>query len=296
MKQTIYLTLGLIFIIIIVFITGCTKPGTSTNERINDIVSDTNLNENINADQVEIDPSLIAHWEFDENNGSITTDLANEYSGTISGDTSWVEGQSGSALYFDGEGDYVEISPDIIDEIGELNQGTVSFWFKFDSLLDTQPIMPIFYLGTNDDSDQNSMFIIELGHANTRRGGLDPENKKLYVTWVTDTGDPILCYDSRDNIEEDTWYHFALVVGSEGNTGYLSGKEMENRYYNFGASSDQYLLDIIPTKEQFTLGYGRTHYAISPDFVFFKGHLDDLRIYNRPLTSSEIQKLLLNNL
>ena len=93
-------------------------------------------------------------------------------------------------------------------------------------------------------------------------------------------------------MDENTWKHFALVVGPTGNTGYLDGVELENRRYNFGSSTDQMFLSEIPVQDIFTFGYGKTHVSISPDFLHYKGYIDDLRIYNEALTSEEIQALI----
>ena len=57
------------------------------------------------------DEGLVAEWHFDEGAGSVLADSSgNGNDGAIYGAT-WTEGVSGSALSFDGNGDYVEITP-----------------------------------------------------------------------------------------------------------------------------------------------------------------------------------------
>ena len=263
------------------------------NVNTNTTVGNANTaNENTNISVV--DPNLVAQWQFDEGSGTTISDSVENYQGTIHGAT-WEPGAAGYGLKFDGVDDYIELSAESLAAIGNLNEGTVAFWFKFDSLLDTQSIMPIFYLGMNSTSKPDNMFIIEIGHSDTQSYAYktDPDNKKIYVTWIQNNQEPILCYDSTINLLEDTWYHFALVVDENGNTGYLNGVEMTNRYYNFGTASDQILFSEIPVQDIFTLGYGKTHHQISPDFVYFKGSLDDVRIYNRALTGAEMLEFAL---
>ena len=88
----------------------------------------------------------------------------------------------------------------------------------------------------------DEIFIIEIGHFDEQSfmTGIspDPENKKMYVTWIKDNKDPFLCFDSNVNLEENKWHHFAAVIGPDGNTGYLDGVELTNRHYNFGNSKD----------------------------------------------------------
>jgi len=250
---------------------------------------------------VEEETGLVAHWKFDDN----AKDSANNYDGTINGGASFIEGKVGKAIIFDGVDDYVELPEEALDKIGSLNQGTIAFWFRYESLLDKQTIMPIFYIGVNE-KDPDYMFIIEMGHFKDtfsedgfpQRGAHpgptndpDPTNKKLYVTWVKDNKDPFLCYDSNLNLEENRWHHFAAVVGPDGNTGYLNGVEMDNRHYNFGSASNPYFLDDIQNKKKLMIGHGRSVHTFSPDFVYFKGALDDFRVYEKTLSGEEIKRL-----
>ncbi len=132
------------------------------------------------------------------------------------------------------------------------------------------------------------MFIIEIGHRN-------PSNTRLYVTWIKNNQVPILCFDSRFLLDENQWYHFAVVVGPDGNTGYLNGIELVNRRYNFGKPSDQIFLADIPMKEMFSIGYGKTNDVIGPHFLYYKGLIDDVRIYDHPLSATEIYDLYGDN-
>jgi len=238
-------------------------------------------------EKVLADPSLIAHWKFDED----VKDSAGVYDGIVKGNTVFSAGKIGNALYFDGVDDYVDLPQSAVSEIGSLGQGTIAFWFKFSSILDKQTVMPIFYIGGNE-RDKDNIFIIEIGHFDERTpGALAPNNKKLYVTWIKDNKDPFLCYDSNVNLGDDKWYHFAVVVGPGGNTGYLNGAEITNRHYNFGTSKDPYFLDDISKNKKLMIGYGRSSYMVGPDFVYYKGALDDFRIYDKTLSTSEIKEL-----
>ena len=69
-----------------------------------------------------------------------------------------------------------------------------------------------------------------------------------------------------------------------------------NRRYNFGHPEDQLFLGDIPVKDKFSIGYGKTNDVIGPHFLNFKGLIDDVRIYDQPLSSSEIQELYGDNI
>jgi hypothetical protein len=232
---------------------------------------------------------IVAHWKFDETSGNVAEDSVGDFHGAIQGDAIWTAGRVDNALFFDGIDNYVDLPQNTIDVIGSLTQGTISFWFNFTYLLDHQEIMPIFYIGIDNEFERDSMFIIELGHN-------WPTNTRLYVTWIQNNWKPILCFDTGFHLIEKKWYHFALVVGPDGNTGYLNGNELVNRRYNFGHPDDQLFLDEIPVKDKFSIGYGKTNDVIGPHFLYFKGLIDDLRIYDQPLSSSEIQEFFGDNI
>ena len=53
---------------------------------------------------------LVAHWAFDEGQGTIAYDsTGNGHDGAFQGDPQWVAGKIKGALEFDGDGDFVEV-------------------------------------------------------------------------------------------------------------------------------------------------------------------------------------------
>ena len=56
----------------------------------------------------DIDDGIVAHWSFDEGEGTTAYDSSgNGNDGTLQNGPQWVDGIRGSALQFDGENDYV---------------------------------------------------------------------------------------------------------------------------------------------------------------------------------------------
>lgn len=232
-----------------------------------------NITENETIINSNIEPNLILHYTFDD---EIT------------------QGTVNNAMYFDGT---EKIEVDITNLNLEISEGTIAFWFNFESILETQTVMPILYLGSDDGSD--NMFIIEIGHSGGSHGAgsssdPDPSNTKMYTTWIKNNMLPFLCFDTNINLEENRWYHMAVVISENGNTGYLDGVKLINRNYNFGDSNDIAFFAEIPVKEKMYLGYGRSSYMISPEMVYYKGYLDEFRIYNKTLSDEEISSLSKN--
>jgi CubicO group peptidase (beta-lactamase class C family) len=69
---------------------------------------------------------LVAYWTFDEGAGEVVEDMSgNGFTGIVNG-AEWVQGQQGSALYFNAVGDEVVI----LDTFAPPLQGTVALWMK----------------------------------------------------------------------------------------------------------------------------------------------------------------------
>lgn len=80
------------------------------------------------------------------------------------------------------------------------------------------------------------------------------------------------------------------VIDATGNTGYLNGEELVNRRYNLGSNLTYHdFFADVPAKEMLSLGYGR--FGQDDRFFHFKGMIDEVRIYNRPLNSDEVYQL-----
>jgi hypothetical protein len=244
------------------------------------------LSQNKQPDKYEKtrDKGLIAYWPFDEGQGSSSANLSgNDHKARISGAT-WTTGIKGNALKFDGKDDFVEIEQSGLKLVGQLEQGTISLWFNFKKPA-SQKILPLLYLGETERAGQIDNLIIEIGHF----GHGPAPDQKLYYTLYDRGFEPILCFDSGVNLKPDTWYHFAVVTSTSGNTGYLNGVELVSRHYNFGSAQDTRFFNSLTKRKIFRLGHG--WFGIDQKFHYYQGLLDEVRIYNRPLTNSEIKTL-----
>ncbi|GAF78396.1 unnamed protein product, partial [marine sediment metagenome] len=55
------------------------------------------------------DEGMVAHWKFDDGSGGTAIDSVGTCDGILVGDTTWTAGRIGTALSFDGYGDYVAV-------------------------------------------------------------------------------------------------------------------------------------------------------------------------------------------
>lgn len=239
----------------------------------------------VNAQQ-----GMVAHWSFD----TIVDDQFNDHvtertAGTIYG-CETVPGPVGNALGLDGIDDYARVPGGIKPPpavFHDLSKGSISLWFRVEDIPMSNGIRPIFYYGRQDPCDffdaANEGMIIEVGHSPIHNG-----SRRLYFTeWTNGCTFPSFCYDSWNPITEGIWYHYVAVVGEDYNTGYLNGQEMTDRRYNFGnASTHEFFADALAHEN---LWIGRGYW--DSNNMYFKGAIDEIKIFNRPLTQAEIDTL-----
>lgn len=238
------------------------------------------------TDPVDTNWGLVAHWSFDNDIDEIVIDESpNQFHGRAQ-NVQYEVGPISKAAVFNGYDSRIDIpamnsSPPA--EIGNLETGSISLWFKFQS--QGGDILPLLYFGESNSGLPHNSLILEIGH------NQDSGDRRLYFTIVVAPFDVTrFCFDSGFNLDEETWCHFVAVVNRNGNTGYLNGEELVKRRYNLNsdASFTDFFVDVT-AKKQLTLGYGR--YARNPSFFHFKGSIDDVRLYDRPLSWYEVKRL-----
>jgi hypothetical protein len=234
--------------------------------------------------------SLVAYWSFDE----LANDIIYDYSQNTNHATNYgatlVPGIIGNALSFDGTDDFVRISkdgkgpPTIFSTLGK---GSISVWFKAENIPTNYGIAPILYYGTEQQCDffdaANKGLIIELGHSPVYLGS----EAIFFTIWKNGCTYPSFCFDSYSPVSTSEWHHYVAVVGENFNTGYLDGVEMIGRRYSFGNSSYSQFFEDAVVHEKMWLGKG--HWDNTTQY--FNGTIDELRIYDKALTSDEVLDL-----
>jgi len=247
----------------------------------------------LTAITVNAQNGLVAYWSFDEMvNDTIFDNSGNANHGTNYG-ANLVPGKFGNALSFDGFNDYARIPkdgeapPEILSTLGK---GTISLWFKVDNIPTDYGIAPILFYGAEEQCNYfdaaNQGLIIELGHSPIYMGS----EAIFFTMWKNGCTLPSFCFDSDDLTSTNQWHHYVAVVGDDFNTGYLDGLELTSRRYSFGNSSYSQFFEDAVVHEKMWLG--KAYWDNTTQY--FDGTIDELRIYDRPLTSAEVLNLYNN--
>jgi hypothetical protein len=204
------------------------------------------------------DPHLMGWWKFDETTGATAVDSSKyDRKGTLAGELTFdknsAEGKVGKALKFV-PADSVEIKG--YKGVTGTKPRTVTAWIKT-----TKTNGTIVLWGTNDSGKQFSF-----GHIRSRIG-MTPRGGYYYMKKYTN---------------DDKWHHVGVVVGEA---------ELPNLYDNVqlyldgevAEIDDIGLLGLLPieTGDQLDVRIGGG----------YEGLIDDLRIYDRPLSVEEIKAI-----
>ncbi|MDT8300897.1 MAG: LamG domain-containing protein [Sedimentisphaerales bacterium] len=205
---------------------------------------------------------LVAWWKLDDGSGNTAADSSgNNRNGTLIGDVSWVDGITGGALAFDGDGDYVHIGKDSGFDI--TNQITVSAWIKVGAF------------------DKDWQTIVAKGDRSWRLQRNQGENTLEFacsglVVPGSDWG-PIY---GNINVNDGHWHHVAGVYDQEKIYLYIDG--------SLDASA--------PAPGTIRVNESPVYIGENSEMSnrFWNGMIDDVRIYNYALSADEISKITQN--
>jgi hypothetical protein len=237
--------------------------------------------------------AVVVDWSFNQSSGTVAIDSGpNHVDGTLSGDTAWAAGLGQNAVDVGGNGfvDFTQSGPPKVPTaVSQLAQGSIGVRFFVESFPADQashPILPILWMGRDFGGLGQYGLTIEIGHAPPYK----PFDHAIYFTILDVVELPIFCFNSAQDITAGVWHTFVAVVGATGNTGYLDGIEMTDRHYNFGnPSATDFFSSVTPPSNALWVGKG--FYAQETGAQHFNGLIQNLRIFDQPLTSQEVAAL-----
>ena len=230
--------------------------------------------------------NLMAHWKFDEGTGTTAGDATtNNLDGTFktghafwgAGNPTWTTdryGNANSAIYFN-SGANIEVpyntklNPDNI---------TISLWMKQDV---NTPIL-------------NNQYMVAMNRWNGYKFNMQDSPKSFFTVNPQENPGSHINEDNADPVlTQGSWYHLAVTFGGGHMKFYVNGV-MTRDWEHAGT-----ILDISANPINLTIGQDLPtdkYLATEGDFYvnwggYFKGILDEVRIYNTVLTDTQVTTL-----
>lgn len=200
---------------------------------------------------------LVGYWKFDEKSGTTAVDSsATNANGSVIGSV-WTIGAFSNALSFDGANDYVKIPhKSVLNPKG--NTWTVSAWIKTSASNGT-----VLHKGDSDPDEYQLSIVNGTAQFNINAGGTTVLATAKSTTLVTD----------------GLWHHIVGVrTGNNSVSIYVDGIQEGTASYSGSGTS-------IDTSNALTIG------AQNGGSDAFAGIIDEVRIYNRSLSTAEIGEL-----
>ncbi len=216
---------------------------------------------------------LVGYWPMNDGAGTSANDLSgNRINGTLFNGPLWVAGKIGKALSFDGIDDYARMSS---VPLGDLQKVSISYWLKVPA--STGAAMISMELSADSNANPNGSFW-QLIYGN---GSV--YSSSLAATALYGTG-PV--YNLRTYpMPSVGWHHFVFVYDRS------KASNQVDAVYIDGVS--QTLTSTISSMVAGTTFRTDNMYLMSRGGVSYRtsGYMDDLRIYSRILSESEVKNI-----
>jgi hypothetical protein len=204
------------------------------------------------AEPVETDISLVAYWKFDEAQGDIARDSADGNDGTITAAIWQSNCISGSCLNFD-EDDFINVLYNSNLDFKGMSSFTISSWMYKSNLDSSGEIISRWTYGYST----YQQYLLEFS----------PEDKSIKFS-VNDVNGYSIAKSAANSIHANEW-HYVVAVADHGTLRvYIDGLPS-------GTTSTYSLIKEIGKRDIRIIG---------------DGLLDELKVWNRALTSEEIKQ------
>jgi hypothetical protein len=236
-----------------------------TNQLVAEICSD-NLDNDCdgltdeNCQIATVPSDYISYWKFENN----VNDEKGTYNGTLHGSPQYAAGVNGQGLNFNGSTDYISST---LVPISNVAAYTIAGWLK------TTDSGNYMYIWSNASSLNNVLYFL-LGKA---------ADNKLYFSQRLDGSNQTYVTAKGPLLNDGNWHHVAATRDALNWAFYVDGAYI-------GGPTSQTGNPLIANHNRSAIG---VFYSATPT-GYWNGSIDELMIYNRALSLSEIQTIYNN--
>lgn len=205
----------------------------------------------------------LSHWRFDTATGTTAPDSTGTRTGTLTNGATWTTGRSGNAVALDGVNDYVALPT--FDVTG--SRLTIAAWLRNGSF--PSGVSQRFVSKASGTAASSTYWML----AQTTSGGAARLQFRLRTGSSTTT-----LTATSGTLPVNTWYHAVATYDGATMRLYLNGVEV-------GATAKT---GTLATSTSVPVSIGRSPEGSN----YMTGAIDDVRLYDRALTTSQIAALL----
>ena len=223
---------------------------------------------------------LVSYWTFDEKDiaGGTVKDVWGENDGKIVGAPKVVDGQVGEALEFDGADDYVNLTN--LGDFGEkVGASTFEAWVKTSFKKDWTTLFKVL------DQGCNMAWAIDVNRSAKAGFPFAADIVHYYVRQKSAAGCNAIAVEIEFPLSDGKWHHIVFGIVDPGKSEvsiYMDGEPQEI------IVGDAKKLDtFIPFVEPVYIGAANNRGNVERHFP---GVIDEVRIYDRPLTADEVTR------
>ncbi len=210
------------------------------------------------AIRVSLGADLVGEWKFDNN----TNDSSGyENNGTMGDDPSYVAGMFGQALEFDGN-DYIDCGNNDVLDMNNKDM-TMSLWVKLKGS------------GTRNIAGQ--VYCWRWNY------GMIAQGTNYHIQLTNDSGNTY-GYNAGGPLDNDKWYFLAFAIKNDSNEliPYINGEKLSTIDITSA-------LPLSPITSGCWVRFAMGRHGSGTEY--FNGTLDEVQVYNRVLSSTEVQHL-----
>ncbi len=233
------------------------------DKKIEEIFSKTDVASYSNLQHAQVGATLtnglVSHFKLDETSGTTATDSVGTNNGTIvGGNSTWVPGKIGSgSLKLNGTNQYVDVPN--FNALNGLNSASISFWVK--PSVGSKPFITKWGTGRLFEVGSNGTSLSVIWRIGGSSGG----------------GVAFSQMTPANTLSTGSWNHVVVVYSNPSSTVYVNGNQI-------GSVSGAGGLLNTSVNDPLRIGWNNI-----PNF--YSGDIDDVRIYNRAVTSQEVSDL-----
>lgn len=223
---------------------------------------------------------LVSYWTFDKQDiaGGTVKDVWGENDGKIVGDPKVVDGQVGEALEFDGSDDYVNLTN--LGDFGEkIGASTFEAWVKTSFKKEWTTLFKVL------DQGCNMAWAIDVNRSAKAGFPFAEDIVHYYVRQQSAAGCNAIAVEIEFPLSDGKWHHIVFGIVDPGKSEvsiYMDGEPQEI------IEGDVKKLDtFIPFVEPVYIGAANNRGKVERHFP---GIIDEVRIYDRPLTADEVTR------